>query len=261
MTIACVVLGLIILLAVAWPIIAPANPDAVDLRGRFSAPSSAHLLGTDELGRDVLSRVGYGARISLVAAFVAVGVAVGIGIPLGLIAGFARGWLDAVLGRIHDAVMSIPPIILAIAVVAALGPGVVRAMVAVGLIFAPRVFRVTRAATLSVSREPYVEAATVAGAPGRHVIVRHVIPNIAPPLLVQVSFLLGAAIIAEASLSFLGLGVQPPSASLGTMLQNAVATMQQAPWLLVAPGLVITLTVLSFNFIGDGLSDVLGGRA
>ena len=261
MTVSALFLTLSVTLAVLWPLITPYDPDAIDLVNHLQGPSLQHWLGTDQLGRDELSRLGFGARVSLLATVIAVSVAVIIGLTLGLLAGFARGPVDGVLGRFHDAVMSIPPIILAIAVVAALGTGVERAMVAVGFIFAPRVFRVTRASTLSVSQESYVEAAAVAGARPRYVVVRHVLPNIAAPLLVQISFLLGAAMIAEASLSFLGIGVQPPSASWGTMLQTAVPYMSDAPWLILAPGVAITLTVVSFNFIGDGLRDVLSGQS
>jgi peptide/nickel transport system permease protein len=259
------VAGLIVIVifaaaAALAPFIAPFDPIATSWSAIRKAPSAAHWMGTDENGRDVLSRVLFGARASMLAGVVSVLIAAGIGVPAGLLAGFAGGWVDAVLSRVVDAMLACPFLILAIALTAFLGPDLANAMIAIGVSTAPRFMRVARAATLEVGSADYVQAAWSLGARGLRVAVRHIAPNIVPPLLVQISLSLAAAIIAEASLSFLGLGQQPPSPSWGSMLNTAQRFLTQAPWLAVFPGVAIFLCVLSFNLVGDGLRDALDPR-
>jgi peptide/nickel transport system permease protein len=246
--------------AVLAPLVAPFDPTTTSWTAIRKAPSLVHWMGTDENGRDVLSRVVFGARASLLAGVVSVLIAAGIGVPAGLLAGFAGGWTDAALSRVVDAMLACPFLILAIALTAFLGPDLTNAMIAIGVSTAPRFMRVARAATLEVAGLEYVQAAWSAGASAWRVAVRHVAPNIVPPVLVQASLSLAAAIIAEASLSFLGLGQQPPSPSWGSMLNAAQRFLTQAPWLAVFPGLAIFLCVLSFNLVGDGLRDALDPR-
>src|SRR3954447_1009553 len=258
--IALVVILLFIAVAVAAPLVAPYDPTATSWTLIRKAPSAQHWMGTDENGRDVLSRVIFGARASLLAGVVSVLIAAGIGVPAGLLAGFAGGWIDAVLSRVVDAMLACPFLILAIALAAFLGPDLTNAMIAIGVSTAPRFMRVARAATLDASSHEYVEAARAIGNPGWRVAVRHVLPNIVPPVMVQGTLAIAAAIIAEASLSFLGLGQQPPEPSWGSMLNSAQRFLSQAPWLAVFPGLAIFLAVLSFNLVGDGLRDALDPR-
>ena len=255
-----VVIVLFIAVATLAPLIAPYDPIATSWTAIRKAPSFVHWMGTDENGRDVLSRVMFGARASLMAGVVSVLIAAGIGVPAGLLAGFAQGWIDAVLSRIVDAMLACPFLILAIALAAFLGPNLTNAMIAIGVSTAPRFMRVARAATLDASSNDYVEAARAIGNPGWRVAIRHVLPNIVPPVLVQGTLAIAAAIIAEASLSFLGLGQQPPAPSWGSMLNSAQRFLEQAPWLAVFPGLAIFLVVLSFNLVGDGLRDALDPR-
>jgi peptide/nickel transport system permease protein len=254
------VIVLFVLMATLAPLIAPFDPIATSWTAIRKAPSALHWMGTDENGRDVLSRVLFGARASLLAGVVSVAIAAGIGVPAGLLAGFAGGWIDAVFSRIVDAMLACPFLILAIALTAFLGPNLTNAMIAIGVSTAPRFMRVARAATLEVAALDYVQAAYTLGTTPLRIMVRHVAPNILPPVLVQASLALAAAIIAEASLSFLGLGQQPPSPSWGSMLNSAQRFLTQAPWLAVFPGLAIFLCVLSFNLVGDGLRDALDPR-
>lgn len=259
------VAGLVVILvfvavAVFAPLIAPYDPIATSWTAIRKAPSALHWMGTDENGRDVLSRVIFGARASMMAGVVSVLIAASIGVPAGLLAGFAGGWTDAILSRIVDAMLSCPFLILAIALAAFLGPDLTNAMIAIGVSTAPRFMRVARAATLDAASNEYVEAARAIGNPAWRVAVRHVLPNIVPPVLVQGTLAIAQAIIAEASLSFLGLGQQPPAASWGSMLNSAQRFLTQAPWLAVFPGLAIFLVVLSFNLVGDGLRDALDPR-
>jgi len=246
--------------AVLAPVISPYDPIATSWTAIRKAPSAAHWMGTDENGRDVLSRVAYGARASLLAGVVSVLIAAGIGVPAGLLAGLSGRWIDAVLSRIVDAMLACPFLILAIALAAFLGPDLTNAMIAIGVSTAPRFMRVARAATLDAASNDYVEAARALGNPPWRVALRHVLPNIVPPVLVQGTLAIAAAIIAEASLSFLGLGQQPPEPSWGSMLNSAQRFLSQAPWLAVFPGLAIFLCVLSFNLVGDGLRDALDPR-
>ena len=254
------VILLFIAVAACAPVITPYDPIATSWSAIRKAPSLAHWMGTDENGRDVLSRVIFGARASLLAGVVSVLIAGGIGVPAGLVAGFAGGWTDALLSRVVDAMLACPFLILAIALAAFLGPDLTNAMIAIGVSTAPRFMRVARAATLDAASNEYVEAARSVGNPAWRVAVRHVLPNIVPPVLVQGTLAIAAAIIAEASLSFLGLGQQPPDPSWGSMLNAAQRFLTQAPWLAVFPGLAIFLCVLSFNLVGDGLRDALDPR-
>ncbi len=255
---AAVVLGAIIVASLASPLLSPYDIHEIDVINRLSGPTPEYPLGTDSLGRDTLSRLMFGGRVSLAAAALAVSLAVVIGVPLGLIAGYVGGWGDWLLGRCADILMTFPAIVLAIAIIAATGPGLTNAMLALGLVYAPRLFRVVRGATLAVRQETYVEASISIGTPARSVIARRVLPNVLSPLLVQVSLLLAAALLAEAALSLLGLGVSPPTPSWGTLLGRGFTEIRTAPLLVVLPGIAIAVTTLAFNLIGDGLRDALG---
>jgi peptide/nickel transport system permease protein len=249
-----------IVVAVFAPLIAPYDPIATSWSAVRKAPSWAHWLGTDEVGRDILSRIIFGARASLSAGVVSVGIAVGIGVPLGLLAGYAGGWIDGLLSRIVDAMLAVPFLILAIALAAFLGPSLSNAMIAIGVTATPIIVRLTRGQTLAARVEDYVEAARAVGNPRWRIALRHILPNIVPPLLVQASLAVAGAIIAEAALSFLGLGQQPPSPSWGSMLNSSQRFIAQAPWMAFWPGFAIFLAVLSFNLLGDGLRDALDPR-
>jgi peptide/nickel transport system permease protein len=251
------IVALFIAIAALAPVIAPYDPLATSFATVRKAPSWAHWFGTDEVGRDVLSRVIWGARASLSAGLVSVGIALGAGLPLGLLAGYAGGWVDAVLSRIVDAMLAIPFLILAIALAAFLGPSLGNAMIAIGVTATPVFVRLTRGQTIAAKVEDYVEAARAVGNPHWRIAVRHVLPNIVPPLLIQASLAIAGAIIAEAALSFLGLGQQPPAPSWGSMLNTAQRFLAQAPWMAIWPGVAIFAAVLSFNLLGDGLRDAL----
>ncbi len=260
------VLGLIVVLvfftvAAFAPLIAPFDPVATSWTLVRKAPSALHWMGTDENGRDVLARVIYGARASLMAGVISVTIAASIGVPVGLLAGFAGGTTDAILGRLVDAMLACPFLILAIALAAFLGPSLENAMIAIGVTAAPVFMRVSRGATMDAATNEYVEAARALGNPPWRVAVRHVLPNIVPPLMVQATLAVAGAILAEAALSFLGLGQQPPAPSWGSMLNSAQRFLTQAPWLAIFPGAAIFLAVLSFNLVGDGLRDALDPRA
>ncbi|GGG39097.1 ABC transporter permease [Caldovatus sediminis] len=247
--------------ALLAPWIAPYDPLQTSWTAIRRAPSAAHWFGTDENGRDVLSRVIWGARASLMAGVVSVLAAVAIGVPFGLLAGFAGGWADAVLSRIADAMLSVPFLILAIALAAFLGPALENAMLAIAITFSPVFVRLARGMALDAKSTDWVEAARALGNPAWRIAVRHVLPNIVPPLLVQSTLAIAEAIIAEAALSFLGLGQQPPAPSWGSMLNSAQRFLENAPWLAVFPGAAIFLVVLAFNLVGDGLRDALDPRA
>ncbi|GAA4880758.1 ABC transporter permease [Saccharopolyspora cebuensis] len=257
--VAAVFLVLLTLVAVAAPLLAPADPDDQNLREVLAAPGSAgFLLGSDQFGRDVLSRMLVAGRISLLAAAEAVGVAVVLGVPLGLVGAYLGGRVDRWVVRLSDAFMSFPPLILAVAIVAARGPGLTNAMFAVGLVTAPRLLRLVRSSVLAVREETFIEAARSIGTPTGRIIRRHVLPNVLSPLLVQLSLVAAFAMLAEATLSFLGLGVVPPQASWGSMLQEGARFVSLAPHLVIFPGVAIAVTVLAFNVLGDGLRDSLG---
>ncbi|MES1931950.1 oligopeptide/dipeptide ABC transporter transmembrane protein [Salinisphaera shabanensis T35B1] len=255
---ALIVLLIMIGMALAAPIIAPYSPDAIDVVNRLSGPSGAHWLGTDSLGRDTFSRIIYAGRASLFAATFAVAVAAILGVPSGLIAGYFGGWIDWVAGRVADVLMTFPALILAVAIIASTGPGLVKAMTAIGLVYAPRLFRIVRSAALSVRAETYIEASVSIGTPAATIIFRRVLPNILSPLLVQISLLLASALLAEAALSLLGLGVIPPTPSWGNMLGRGFPEIRSTPGLVFWPGLAIAIATLAFNLIGDGLRDALG---
>lgn len=252
------VIVLMVLVAVFAPLLAPYDPLAQDLRNTLQGPSSEHWLGTDELGRDVLSRIIFGARVSLLAAVQAVVIALVLGVPPGLVAGYFGGRIDTAISRINDTLMSFPPLLLAIAIVGVFGPNLRNAMLAVGIIFAPRFLRLTRAAVLAVKEETFVEASRSIGTPTLRIVRTRILPNTLSPLLVQASLSLGFAMLAEAGLSFLGLGVQPPQASWGSMVGRAYRFLDQSPTLVIFPGLAIVLAVLAFNVLGDGLRDSVG---
>ena len=250
-----------VLLALLAPFVAPYDPTQTSWTLIRKAPSWAHWMGTDENGRDVLSRVIWGARASLLAGVISVCIASGVGVPVGLLAGFVGGKVDAVIGRFVDAMLAAPFLILAIALAAFLGPSLQNAMIAIGITATPIFVRVSRAATMDAATNDYVEAARALGNPPWRVAFRHVLPNIVPPIMVQATLAIAGAIIAEASLSFLGLGQQPPAPSWGSMLNSAQRFLTQAPWLAIFPGAAIFLAVFSFNLIGDGLRDALDPRA
>jgi peptide/nickel transport system permease protein len=255
-----VVIALFIALALLAPVVAPYDPTAQSWTNVRKAPSLAHWLGTDEVGRDVLSRLIYGARASLMAGCISIAIALSIGVPLGMVAGYLGGFADALLSRITDAMLAIPFLILAIALAAFLGPSLGNAMIAIGVSTAPIFVRLTRAQVMTVKVEDYVEGARAVGNPRWRIAIVHILPNVLPALLVQATLSIAAAIIAEASLSFLGLGQQPPAPSWGSMLNSAQRFLASAPWMAIWPGLAIFLTVLSFNLVGDGLRDALDPR-
>ncbi len=252
-----IVIALFVALAVFAPLIAPYDPNAQGWTTVRKAPSALHWFGTDDVGRDILARVIYGARASLLAGVISVALALGVGVPIGLTAGYVGGWTDAVLSRITDAMLAVPFLILAIALAAFLGPSLGNAMIAIGVTTTPIFVRLTRGQVMVVKVEDYVEAARALGNPRWRIALFHILPNILPALLVQATLSIAAAVIAEASLSFLGLGQQPPAPSWGSMLNSAQRFLVNAPWMAVWPGLAIFLTVLSFNLIGDGLRDAL----
>lgn len=251
---------LFIVMAVFAPIFAPYDPVETSWSAVRTAPSQMYWFGTDEIGRDVLSRVIWGARASILAGLVSVTISMALGIPIGLIAAYVGGWTDAVISRFTDAMLAVPFLILAIALSAFLGPSLNNAMIAIGVSAMPVFIRLTRAQAMQTKVEDYVEAARAVGNPHWRIALRHIMPNVMPPLIVQATLSIAAAIIAEASLSFLGLGQQPPLPSWGSMLNTAKNYMDNAPWMAVWPGLSIFLLVLSFNLLGDGLRDALDPR-
>lgn len=251
------VLILLIAMAVLAPLIAPFDPAQQSWSSVRKPPSALHWFGTDESGRDLFSRVVYGTRASLMAGLVSISIAIGLGVPIGLLAGYRGGWPDLLIGRVTDAMLACPFLILAIALAAFLGPSLTNAMIAIGIATTPIFVRLTRGQVIAVMVEDYVEAARAVGNPPWLIALRHVLPNILPALLVQGTLSIAAAIIAEASLSFLGLGQQPPDPSWGSMLNTAQRFLTNAPWMAIYPGLAIFLTVLSFNLLGDGLRDAL----
>jgi peptide/nickel transport system permease protein len=255
-----VVIVLFLAVAILAPVIAPYDPTQQSWTSIRKPPSWQHWFGTDESGRDLFSRVIYGARASLLAGVVSVSIALGLGVPIGLLAGYGSRWIDAVIGRMTDAMLACPFLILAIALAAFLGPSLQNAMIAIGITAAPIFVRLTRGQVMAVKVEDYVEAARAVGNPPMRIAVKHILPNILPALIVQATISIAAAIIAEASLSFLGLGQQPPAPSWGSMLNTAQRFLTNAPWMAVWPGLAIFLCVLSFNILGDGLRDALDPR-
>jgi len=254
------VLALVVFCALLAPVLAPADPNTQDYLALTEAPGAAHLLGTDDLGRDVLSRIIYGSRISLEVGIIAAGIALVLGVSLGLLAGFIGGTTDNIIMRFVDAVQAFPSLILALAITAALGPGIGNAMIAIGFVSMTAIARLTRGQTLSEREREYVTAARVIGVSPLRMMARHIWPNITAPIIVQVTLLIATAIVTEASLSFLGVGVVPPTPSWGAMLRSGSQYLETAPWLAFAPGIAIFLTVLAFNFVGDGLRQALDPR-
>jgi ABC-type dipeptide/oligopeptide/nickel transport system permease subunit len=249
-----------VLLAIFAPLVAPFDPNKANFLALRKPPSAVNWLGTDEIGRDILSRVIHGGIASLYAGVVSVFIALAVGMPIGLIAGWFGGWADALISRATDALLAVPFLILAIALAAALGPSLTNAMIAIGLSQVPIFVRLTRGQVLAVKTEDFVEGARAVGVPNYLILLRHITPNILAPLLVQGTLTVATAIIAEASLSFLGLGQQPPAPSWGSMLNTAKNYMDSAPWMSISPGLAICLVVLGFNLLGDGLRDALDPR-
>jgi peptide/nickel transport system permease protein len=251
------VLTFLLIVAATAPWLAPYAPTAQDVNNMLAAPSPQHLLGTDDLGRDIFSRLIYGAPATVYASVLAVTVGIAIGLPIGLVAGFFGGWVDDIISRIIDTFLSFPAIVLAIAVTGALGIGLTNGMIAVGIVMFPALARIVRARTLVVRQELYVDASRCFGAPAHHILWKHVLPNALQPVIVQVTLLLAAALLAEASLSFLGLGIQPPNPSWGAMLARAYQYIEIAPEQMYAPGLAILFTALAFNALGESLRVVL----
>ena len=257
-TVSAIILLTIVIIAIGAPWLAPHDPAKSSLRAIMKPPTWLHPFGTDDLGRDVFSRLIFASRLSLIASVQAVAIALAIGLPLGLISGYLRGWVDTIIMRLNDALMSFPALILAVVIVGLLGPSLTNAMTAIGLVYAPRIMRVVRGSTLSVREEVYITAARATGCSDARIIALHVLPNVTGPLVVQATVLMGQALLAEAGLSFLGLGTQPPQASWGAMLGTAFPYMAESPVPTIASGVVISVTVLCFNLIGDGIRDSVG---
>jgi peptide/nickel transport system permease protein len=250
----------VILTAILAPVIATHAPDQVDVAARLSPPSVAHYFGTDNLGRDIFSRVVYGSRISILAGFVATSIAVTAGTCLGLLSGYLGGYVDHVMMRLVDAFMAFPGLVLMIGFAAVFGPGLVNAMVAIGMTSIPGFTRLVRGQVLAIRERDFVESARATGATAGRIAWRHVLPNILPPIIVWASLGVAGAILAEAGLSFLGLGTQPPTASWGSMVNQGNSFLSRAPWMAVFPGAAIFLTVLGANLLGDALRDAWDPR-
>ena len=255
-----VLFAIIVLAAIFADQIAPYTPALVHPRERLQRPSATYLLGTDELGRDVLSRIIYGARVSLAVGAIAVGIAATVGITLGLVAGFRGGFVDALIMRALDGLLAFPSVVLALAIITVLGPSLVNAMIAIGIVTIPTFARVTRGSVLSIKQREFVEASRACGATDVRLMLWVVLPNCVSPLLVQVSISFAAAILVEAALAFLGLGVQPPTPSWGAMLDTGRRYLDQTAWYSISAGAAIFLAVLSLNLLGDGLRDALDPR-
>jgi peptide/nickel transport system permease protein len=258
--IAAAVICVTVLMAIFAPLVSPYDPLKQDLNSLLAAPGPTHLLGTDNVGRDVLARVIWGSRVSLVAGSVSVAIAVVVGCFLGLIAGYSGGRLDDVVMRVMDAVLSFPALVLALALGAVLGAGLGGVLITLGIVYAPTFARLMRGQVLTIRTREYIDAARLLGAADWHILLRHVLPNAATPIVVQASLSVAFAILAEASLSFLGLGIQPPEPSWGSMINAGRGYLQQAPWIVFGPGAALFLTVLSLNFVGDAIRDALDPR-
>ena len=248
-------------MAVFAPLMALQSPDEIDTLAMLGSPSAAHLLGTDDLGRDTLSRLIYGARVSLSASTIAVALAMLVGVPLGLVAGYLGGRIDEAVMRVLDSVMALPPLVLALTIAAVLGPGLVNGMLAIAIVAVPTFTRLVRGQVLSIKHDDYVTAARSIGAPSRTIIFRHILPNAINPVIVQGALGVGFAIITESSLSFIGLGAQPPTPSWGSMVQVGFQYLELAPWLVLAPAIIIFVAVLGFNLLGEGLREMLDPNA
>ena len=255
-----VILGALLVVAVLAPLLAPHDPDAIESDRVLRGLTLSHPFGSDELGRDVLSRVIFAFRVSLAVAVGSVVVAFAAGIPLGVVAGYRGGWVDTVIMRPVDMLLALPALLLAIALIAIVGPGSLIALLAISIIYLPIMARVIRSSTLVVTSQTFVESARARGATSTRIVMRHVLPNAIGPAIVQASVLIGFALQIEAALSFLGLGAQPPTPSLGVMLADGRNVLTQAPWVEIFPGLAIAVTVLAFNLIGDALRERLDPR-
>ena len=256
-----VVVVAVVLMAIFAPLLAPYDPLKQDLVGQLAAPNAAHVLGTDNVGRDVLARVIWGTRVSLIAGLASVAIGVVAGCLLGLGAGYWGGRLDDLIMRLMDAVLSFPALVLALALGAVLGAGLGGVLIALGVVYTPAFARLMRGQVLTIRTREYVQAARLLGAPDAWILRRHVLPNAATPIVVQASLSVGFAILAEASLSFLGLGVQPPEPSWGSMINAGRGYLQQAPWIVFGPGAALFVTVLGLNFVGDAVRDALDPRS
>lgn len=252
-----VVVILLIFVAIAAPLIAPYSPREMDTLRRMEGPSADHIFGTDRFGRDEFSRIVYGARVSLQVGVIAVSIGVLSGLVLGLMAGYYGKFLDSIIMRFMDILFAFPSILLALVVIAVLGPSLTNTMMAIGITNMPVFTRIVRASVLSVREEEYVTAARALGLKDVRLLARHILPNILAPVIVQASLALSGAILTEAALSFLGLGIQPPTPSWGSMLSESRRYMELAPWTAIFPSLAIMVTVMSFNLFGDGLRDIL----
>lgn len=255
-----VIVTLLVVIGLLGPWLAPYDPNAIDFNVRFAPPSLSHPMGADDFGRDILSRILVGAHVSLQVGLIAVTLATLAGTLLGMVAGYANRLVDELIMRLMDVLFAFPAILLAIAILAALGKGVANAMIAIGIVYIPIFARIARSSVLTIRNQEYVEAANAIGARHLRILWRHILPNSLAPLIVEISLSLAFAILAEAALSFFGLGTQPPDASWGRMLSEGRAYFRQSIWLGVFPGLAIMLTVMGFNFLGDGLRDVLDPR-
>jgi peptide/nickel transport system permease protein len=248
---------LVVMVALLVPILAPYSATQTHVKDRLKGPSAAYPLGTDELGRDLLSRAMFGSQLALASGLITVGLAFAIGVPLGMVSGFRKGWIDNIIMRCMDGLSSFPPLVLAIAITAALGFGARNALIAIAVTYIPTFARLARGQVLSEQEELYIEAARCIGASDLDIMFRHILRNIMSPLVVQASLLISASILAEASLSFLGIGNQPPAPSWGFMLNVAIGYLQNNLWMSIVPGVALFITVLGFNFLGDGLRDAL----
>jgi peptide/nickel transport system permease protein len=260
-----VVFGMIVVLAfiiiaIFAPLISPYDPNQVDITVALQGPSHAHLLGTDQLGRDLLSRIFYGTRISLIVGVVAVAIASFLGITLGLLAGYYKGWVNTVIMRLMDAMLSLPPLILALVMTAALGGGLTNILIALGISMMPGFCRLTCGVVLSLKENDYATVARAVGASDFRIMLRHILPNAFAPLLVLITLMMGGMVMAEAGLSYLGVGIQPPTPSWGSMVNKGYDYLLISPVLSIAPGIAVALLVLSFNMVGDGLRDSLDPR-
>jgi peptide/nickel transport system permease protein len=255
-----VLILIFLLMAVFAPLIAPYDPYRIDENAVLSPPSAEHPLGTDSFGRDVLSRMVYGARISFKVGLISVGIALAAGVLIGAAAGYYGRWVDAALSRVIDVLFSFPDILLALVIMAVLGASLTNVMIAIGIVYTPIFARITRGAVLEIKESLFIDAARVLGAGRLTILRRHILPNVMAPLIVQTTLSLAFAILAEAALSFIGLGVEPDTPSWGIMLNEGKDWMEAAWWIAVFPGLAITSAVLGFNVLGDGLRDALDPR-
>lgn len=251
------VFGLVVAAAIVGPYAAPYDPTAQSFVHQLQPPSAEHLFGTDEFGRDIFSRVLYGTRLAIEVGIIADGIALAVGVFIGLLAGYFGGWWDTILMRTVDVMLAFPYLLLAMMVIAALGPGLDKAMIAIGIVYVPQYARIVRGSVLSVKNLEYVQSSRAAGSPSALTLLKHVLPNVTAPIIVQATLMFGTAIVETAGLGFLGLGAQPPTPEWGAMLSTGRTYMLTAPWIATFPGLCILVTVVGLNLLGDGLRDVL----